>query len=96
MQPADMTCACISPAPVLDLSAQGRLLLSNWWILLLGAAFQYVHGAFTAVAYHMHEPRETLKDLGFMLLPVRAAVPLVAHLQQCVVHRHRSICGGHA
>ncbi len=52
--------------------AQGRLLLSNWWILLLGASFQYVHGAFTAVAYHMHEPREMLKDLGFMLLPVRA------------------------
>ena len=51
---------------------QGRLLLSNWWTLLLGASFQYVHGAFTAVAYHMHEPRETLKDLGFMLLPVRA------------------------
>lgn len=51
---------------------QGRLLLSNWWILLLGAAFQYVHGAFTAVAYHMHEPRETLKDLGFMAIPVRA------------------------
>jgi hypothetical protein len=50
---------------------QGRLLLSNWWILLLGAAFQYVHGAFTAVAYHMHEPRETLKDLGFMVFPVR-------------------------
>lgn len=49
---------------------QGRLLLSNWWILLLGAAFQYIHGAFTAVAYHMHEPRETLKDLGFMILPV--------------------------
>lgn len=48
---------------------QGRLLLSKWWILLLGAAFQYVHGAATAIAYHLHDPRETLKDLGFMLLP---------------------------
>lgn len=49
---------------------QWRLLLSTWWILLLGASFQYVHGAFTAVAYHMHEPAKTLKDIGFMLLPV--------------------------
>jgi hypothetical protein len=46
-----------------------------WWILVLGATLQYVHGIFTTIAYHRHIPQaEPLRDIGFELLPVGGTV----------------------
>lgn len=46
------------------------LLRSRWHIILLGLAFQYVHGIFTQLAYRMHQPTgQPLHDIGFELIP---------------------------
>ena len=50
------------------------LLKSRWRSILLGAVFQYVHAMSTQLAHRMHRPMvEPLHDIGFEILPVRAA-----------------------
>ena len=55
-------------------AAQLPLLKARWRSILLGAVFQYVHAMSTQLAHRMHRPMmEPLHDIGFDLLPVRAA-----------------------
>jgi hypothetical protein len=50
------------------------LLRSRWHIILIGLAFQYVHGIFTQLAYRMHQPAaQLLHDVGFELIPVSSS-----------------------
>jgi hypothetical protein len=50
------------------------LLRSRWHIILIGLAFQYVHGIFTQLAYRMHQPAaQPLHDVGFQLIPVSSS-----------------------
>ena len=59
-----------SPPPPLLL--QLGVLRTQWWVILLCAIFQYVHGIFTQLAYRVHHPApQPLPDLGFKALPVR-------------------------
>lgn len=51
--------------------SQLGILRTQWWVILLCAIFQYVHGIFTQLAYRVHQPApEPLPDLGFKVLPV--------------------------
>ena len=60
--------------------AQLPLLRSRWKSILLGAVFQYVHAMSTQLAHRMHRPMvEPLHDIGFDMLPVRAARQSVTH-----------------
>lgn len=59
------------PVAVLLPAMQLILLRNRWHIILVGLAFQYVHGIFTQLAYRMHKPTgEPLHDVGFDLIPV--------------------------
>jgi sphingomyelin synthase-related protein 1 len=56
------------------------VLRSEWWVILLCAIFQYVHGIFTQLAYRVHQPQaQPLPDLGFKILPVRESVVFFLH-----------------
>lgn len=73
MRPLKGFCA-VHPKAVC--AAQLPLLRARWRSILLGAVFQYVHAMSTQLAHRMHRPMvEPLHDIGFDILPVRAAHP---------------------
>jgi len=62
-----------------------QLFVLNWPIIIFGAVYQYVHKIATNIAYYLHQPRETLYDLGFAVLP--ALTP-----QQQIVSEYLFFC----
>jgi hypothetical protein len=60
------------------------LLRSRWHIILIGLAFQYVHGIFTQLAYRMHQPAaQPLHDVGFQLIPVSSSSSSSSSTDSC-------------
>jgi hypothetical protein len=65
------------------------LLRSRWHIILVGLAFQYVHGIFTQLAYRMHQPAaQPLHDVGFQLIPVSSTSTAVGNRCSRVEQQH--------
>jgi hypothetical protein len=51
-------------------SRERALLLGGYWrVIILGLVFQWVHSIAANVAYYLHEPRDTLPDIGFRVIP---------------------------